>query len=448
MRRALFALLIRSLAAQTLAVTDCTVIDPRNGAAMPHRTIVISAERITAVGPAASVRVPAGALVVRGSGKFVIPGLWDMHVHPGEIEEDWFPLYLANGLTGLREMAASEKNLPLQRKYQQEVASGRRVGPELLSTLFSMDVPAVNTDREARAEVARRASMGMRYIKVYNGLSREAYFAIADECRRRGLQMVGHIPDRISAREAARAGQASVEHLDGVLLACSRKEAEARWFVERNRYPWKMLLDTFDPAKADALIDSFRESGVWQTPTLVIYRIASLARNHQLPADPRLDYARRDYLKAWPRESLEMPFAGIDAESARRLLTVYKDLVRRMQQRGVRILAGTDTPIAYCLPGFALHDELALLVESGLSPAEALRTATWNPAEFLHLTADYGSVEPGKVADLVVLDANPLVAISNTTRIQSVVRRGHAIDAAALQRMLDGVRKSVATAGR
>ena len=166
MRRALLALLIRSLAAQTLAVTDCTVIDPRNSAAMPHRTIVISGERITAVGPAASVRVPAGARVVRGSGKFVIPGLWDMHVHPGEIEEDWFPLYLANGLTGLREMAASEKNLPLQRKYQQEVATGRRVGPELMSTLFSMDVPAIGTEREARAEVARRASMGLRYIKV------------------------------------------------------------------------------------------------------------------------------------------------------------------------------------------------------------------------------------------------------------------------------------------
>ena len=143
-----------------------------------------------------------------------------------------------------------------------------------------------------------------------------------------------------------------------------------------------------------------------------------------------------------------MPFAGIDAESARRLLTVYKDLVRRMQQRGVRILAGTDTPIAYCLPGFALHDELALLVESGLSPAEALRTATWNPAEFLHLTAEYGSLEPGKVADLVVLDANPLLAISNTTRIYAVVRRGHAIDAAALQRMLEGVRKAGAAAGR
>jgi hypothetical protein len=170
-------------------------------------------------------------------------------------------------------------------------------------------------------------------------------FHLADECRKRGLQMVGHIPDQVSAREVARAGQASVEHLDGILLACSCKEAEARWMVQHNRYPWKMLLDTFDSAKADALIESFHAGGVWQTPTLVIHRIASLAQDHRLHGDTPIQYARRDYLTAWPRESLEMPFADLDADSARRLLAVYKDLVRRMEQRGVRILAGTDTAL-------------------------------------------------------------------------------------------------------
>jgi len=126
------------------------------------------------------------------------------------------------------------------------------------------------------------------------------------------------------------------------------------------------------------------------------------------------------------------------------MLVVYKDLIRRMQQRGVRILAGTDTPNAYCMPGFALHGELALLAEAGLTPADALRTATWNPAEFLRITQDYGSIEPGKVADLVVLDANPLTAIANTSGIHAVVRRGHLIDSAALRSMLEGVRTRVA----
>jgi Amidohydrolase family len=442
-RGVVFALLIPSLAAQTVVLTNCTVIDPRNGTATPNRSIVIRGDRITGLGPTASTRIPPGARIMRASGKFVIPGLWDMHVHVGEIEEDWFPLYLANGLTGLREMGASEKNVQQQRQYEQDLAGGRRLGPELFWTHFPMDVPGVASERQARAEVARRAAMGARYIKVYNGLSREAYFAIADECRRRGLQMVGHIPDRISAREVGRAGQASVEHLDGVLLACSRNEAAARWMVQQNRYPWTRLLDTFDPAKADALIDSFREGNVWQTPTLMIYRIASLARDGKLPGDARIEYARRDYLKAWPREALEMPFAGIDAGSARRMLAVYKDLVRRMHQRGVRILAGTDAPYAYCIPGFALHEELTLLVEAGLSPAEALRTATWNPAEFMRATGDYGSIEAGKVADLLVLDANPLIAIANTTRIHAVVRRGRPLDSAALRSMLEGVRAQV-----
>jgi len=258
----LVILLLSSLTAQTVALTDCTIIDPRTGEAQTSRSIVIRGDRILTVGTSAAARIPAGARIVRTSGKFVIPGLWDMHVHVGEIEEDWFPLYLANGLTGLREMAASETNVHRQRQYQQDLAGGRRLGPELYWTHFSMEAPAIRTAAEARAEVARRAAMGTHYIKVSNGLSREAYFAIADECRKRGLQMVGHIPDAVSAREVARAGQSSVEHLDGILLACSRKEAEARWLVQHNRYPWKMLLDTFDPAKADALIESFREGHV------------------------------------------------------------------------------------------------------------------------------------------------------------------------------------------
>jgi hypothetical protein len=437
-RCAALVLLVPPLIGQTIALTDCTLIDPRSGASTPHTTIVIEGDRIAARGPAP--RIPAGARIVRASGKFVIPGLWDMHVHVGEIEEDWFPLYLANGVTGLREMAASGNNAPRQRQYQQDLAAGRRLGPELSWTLFAMDAPGIENAGQARAEVARRAAMGLTYIKIYNGLSREAYFAIADECRKRGLQMVGHIPDRISAREVAQAGQSSVEHLDGILLACSRKEAEPRWMMQHNQVVWKMLLDTFDSAKADALIESFRAGGVWQTPRLVIHKIASLAQEHRLPGDAPIEYARRDYLQAWPREALEGPFGGPDAVTARRLLAVYRDLVRRMEQRGVRILAGTDTPYPYCVPGFALHQELALLVEAGLSPAAALRAATSNPAEFMHVSRDYGAIDPGKVADLVVLDADPLAAIANTARIHAVVRRGHLIDAAALRAMLDVVR--------
>ena len=222
--------------------------------------------------------------------------------------------------------------------------------------------------------------------------------------------------------------------------------------VQHHQNVWQMLLDTFDSAKADRLIESFRAGGVWQTPTLGIYRIASLAQDHKLPGDAPIQYARQDYLKAWPREALEGPMGRLNAETARRVFTLYKDLVRRMEQRGVRILAGTDTPYPYCVPGFALHAELALLAEAGLSPPAALRTATWNPAEFLHMSRDFGSLEPGKVADLVVLDGNPLIAIANTTRVHAVMRRGRLMEAAALRSMLEGVRaavaKNVATTGR
>ena len=302
-RGAVLAYLLPALAAaQTIALIGCTVIDPRIGAATSNRTIVIRGDRIAQVGSAAAARIPSGARIVHAKGKFVIPGSWDMHVHVGEIEEDCFPLYLANGLTGLREMAASERNVPRQRQYQKDLAGGLRLGPELFWTHSPMDAAAIANEVQARAEIARRAAMGTRYIKIYNGLSRDVYFAIAAECRRRGLQMVGHIPDSVSAFEVGLAGQASVEHLDGVLLASSRNEAAGRWLAQGNRYPWKMLLDSFDSAKADALIDSFRDGGVWQTPTLTIYRTATLARDGKLPGDVPIEYARRDYLKAWPSE--------------------------------------------------------------------------------------------------------------------------------------------------
>jgi hypothetical protein len=208
--------------------------------------------------------------------------------------------------------------------------------------------------------------MGLSYIKIYDGLSREVYLAIAHDCRKRGLQMVGHIPDRIGAKRggASRAGirRTSGRHTAGLLP----KGAEARWMVQHNQNVWKMLLDTFDSAKADMQIESFRAGGVWQTPRLGIYRIPSLAERHKLPGDAPIQYARRDYLKAWPREALGGPMGGLDADTVRRLFTVYKDLVRRMEQRGVRILAGTNTPCPYCVPGFALHEELALLAEARL----------------------------------------------------------------------------------
>ena len=236
--------------------------------------------RIAARGPNASTRIPAGARIVRASGKFVIPGLWDMHVHVGAIEEDWFPLYLANGVTGLREMAASEENAPRQRQYEQNVANGRRVGPELFWTLFAMDAPRIDGARTARAEVARRAAMGLSYIKIYNGLSRESYFAIADECRKRGLRS-GTFPIRSAqARSRGRDRLRWNIWTDSCWRARAGRRKPDGWCSTagiRGRCCWT------HSAKANALIDSFREGGVWQTPTLTIHYIGSLARGGQLP---------------------------------------------------------------------------------------------------------------------------------------------------------------------
>ena len=302
-----------SAASPPLVFDDVSIVDAERVTITPKQRVVIRDGRISAAGPARATAIPPGATVIRATGKFLIPGLWDMHVHVGEIEEDWFPLYLANGITGLREMAADLKNIPKQKAYQQQIASGKRIGPDLIWTASPIDEKrpdkppplGVANAAEARAAVRYVQQLGASFIKVYNGLSREAYFAILDEARRRGMPVTGHLPDRITTREAAEAGQATIEHLDNILLACSSREQEGRNIltgVARGSLD-RLLLDTFQPSKADELFEIFRARNVWQTPTLMVLRAKAWSRDKRMTEDPQLQYVRPDYLKGW-RDSL------------------------------------------------------------------------------------------------------------------------------------------------
>jgi imidazolonepropionase-like amidohydrolase len=312
-----------------------------------------------------------------------------MHVHAGEIEEDWFALYLANGVTGLREMAASENHLVGQRRYRDELAAGKRIGPRLFWTGRPIDrqgpdAPApfgVRTAEEARAAVRHLRSLRASHVKVYSRLTREAYLAILEEAAKYRLPVTRHVPDAISPFEAAVRGQRSIEHLDA---AAGPEACESA------------------------------------------------------PVDPRLRYVRPDYLEWWRQSLRQAPGPWQDQANFRN----FRQIVRALAEHGVPILAGTDTPNPFCLPGFALHDELRLLVEAGLTPAAALRAATSSPARLLGL-ADSGTIAPGRRADLVLLEANPLADIRNTTRITAVAAAGRWFDRAALDAMLSKVEAAV-----
>ncbi len=401
--------------------------------------------------------------IIDARGKFLIPGLWDMHMHLG-LPEAFFPFLVAHGITGVREMFSGIPPQVIQQwrartDVPRIVASGFLDGP-LMQQPAPPGAFAVATPDQARYAVRVLKLSGYDFLKVYNSLPREAYFAIAQEARAVGIPFAGHVPEAVSPGEASEAGQRSQEHLINILLACSTDEVALR--AERLRvmtsdqisaeerlrllgFPkLEGLADTYDEAKAAVLFQTFVRNGTWQTPTLAL--LHGFAFGDEFVADPLVQKMPESWRKtAHPRDKFYMKdltpeeFDALTA-SIRALLDRYKKLVGDMHRAGVQFLAGTDTSLNNpVIPGKGLHQELALLVESGLTPREALETATVNPARYFGTLNQMGTIEAGKAADLVLLDANPLVNIHNTEKIRGVVMRGRYFSRAELDGMLDKV---------
>lgn len=437
--------------------TNATIIDVKGGTLKAGMTLIVSGGRISALGKTGKVRIPKNTRTVDASGKYVIPGLWDMHVHSmyeGR-PEFFFPLLIANGVTGVRELASS---FPLERinSIRGEILEGKILGPRFGAVTGKMidgqskanyprpEFEFVATAEEARRLVRSRKEQGADFIKVYNWLPRDVYFAIADESKKQGLPFVGHIPVFVTAAEISDAGQKSVEHLTGVLQAVSSRETELlaalRDSPSRPQFSYLAssvaAAETFDERKAAALFLRFRKNGTWQCPTYVLKRARAFISDPAIKNDPRLKYIPLPVRKRWA--------AGpslADEASFRKIYQKDLELAGAMQRAGVGILAGTDTGFGnfYTIPGFSLHDELELLVSAGLTPLQSLQAATLNPAIFLGAQRALGTVEKGKIADLVLLDANPLEDIRNTRRINAVVANGRFLSREELDMLLANV---------
>jgi imidazolonepropionase-like amidohydrolase len=396
----------------SIAFTNVTVIDVAAGQAKAGQTVVITGNKIAAAGPSASVRVPTGARVIRSDGKYLIPGLWDAHVH--WYQRDLLPLFIANGVTGVRLMWG----FPFHREWARDAEAGKLSGPRVYMAGSIIDGPrpvwpnstAVANEQEARQAVRDSKAMGADFVKVYSLLPRDAYFAIANEARKQGIPFAGHVPNSVSALEASDAGQRSIEHLTGIPLATS-----------------------FDAA---ALFAGFRNNNTWQSPTLVVLRNTANLDDPALVSDPRLKYMPRSLTQQWDPKN-DFRFRNLTPEDKalrKRNFARQKQLVGEMNRAGVAIVAGTDTLNPYCFPGFSLHDELALLVEAGLSPMQALQSATINVARLVGRDKELGTLEAGKLADLVLLDADPVRDIHNTQRIRAVMTNGRLWERTALDR--------------
>jgi imidazolonepropionase-like amidohydrolase len=456
--------LVNVTAAQSdnLAITHVTVINPGFSQTQSNMTILIRGDEIILVGNSQVISVPRSATVIDGTGEFVIPGLWDMHTHFRDAKRD-LKMDLANGVLGIRNMGGAAKEVfPLR----DAIAAGQQLGPKIVASGSIVDGPnswsnpkftvSVGTAEEARSAVIALKKEGANFIKVYDGLSPTAYYAIADETKKLGFYFAGHRPSAISVKEASNAGQRSIEH--GVVLSggSSTEEEDIKQAVDQSTFEEALRTKNFSliPAKiakdGNEMLDHFSQglanqtyrllanNKTFLTPTLVTEHALTFIDDLKANPDPRMVYVAAEELQWWkPENGMLTKYRTPEYISFRkREYAKMLEEIPHAQALGVRFLAGTDITIPYTYPGFSLHDELELFVEAGLTPMQALETATTNPAELLGLKGRWGQVAPGFTANLVLLKADPLVNISNTRKIEAVVVSGKLLDRPKLDRLL------------
>jgi hypothetical protein len=412
-------LAIRPLAAQTpaLAITRVSVIDVATGRIDANSTVVIESGTITSV--ALGGKPPARARVIDGRGAFLIPGLWDMHAHTEATGEAWLPLYVANGVTGIRDMGSA---LDYVLQMRDATASGAILGPRIVAAGPILDdAPGewpfrmrVKTADDGRAAVQLLKRRGVDLIKVHDNTPQQVFFAIAEEARRQNLPLAGHVPRGLTVEQVVEAGQRSIEHLSSgrVWRTCSGGA-------------------TYQAEKCRPLFEMLAKERVWQTPTLgAIAELLSIGTPRSEISADQMAYAGKAVRKMWAGNQGLVNPAAIDAVRATAATSAI--VIGDMAKAGVGVLSGCDSMIA----GFCVHDELVAMVRGGMSPLAALQTATLNPARYLGIDAAAGSIAPGRRADVVLLDSNPLADIANVRRIRAVVVGGRWLDRRALDEML------------
>ena len=419
-------------------------------------TVLISGNKITGIAKSGKIKIPPHAMIVDASGKFLIPGLWDMHVHvfhyrhPVPPDTYDFPLFIANGVTGVREMWTKGEKMNQIKLWRRQFYDQPGTVPRFVAVGTLVDglpntwpnCDTVSTAEQARLMVDKIKASGVDFVKVYDNLNRESYFAIADEAKKQHIPFAGHIPFSILLKEASDAGQRTVEHLTGgstedckIIANLAKNDIPEAKASRSPDLPYmEQVVEVCNEEKALDLFRRFAKNDTWEVPTLVIKKhvatdTATLHRDERLKYIPGGKSA--DYGSSWWFSLAPGKMDTLVKQEHRCF-----ELVRWMHKAGIKLMAGTDVSNPYSFPGFSLHDELALFVEAGLTPYEALKTATVHPAEFMGMTDSLGTIQKDHNADLVLLDANPLENIHNTKRIYGVIVNGKYLSRKVLDIML------------
>ncbi|HKQ52409.1 MAG TPA: amidohydrolase family protein [Pyrinomonadaceae bacterium] len=441
---------------QLIAITNVNVIPMDRERILQDQTVVIRRGRIHKIGPASRLKAPKGARLLDGRGKYLMPGLVDMHTHlfsdddefPEELADEELFLMLANGVTTARLMIGT----PEQLKYRTQIARGELVGPTLYvaspqltgrkqGSTFNGRV--VTKAEEARAAVRDFKAAGYDFIKLTNFITPEVYEAVIDEAKKEKIRVVGHVDTRVGVRRALEARQ-QIEHLDAYLESVLKDDSPIKTSVSDiglfRKENWQSL-DFIDDDKVREIAKATARAGIYSTPTLTFFKMTfGLGMNEdEIRARPDFQFVPTKLREEWFAANKRL--LERQASEARRMnyVRVRDMLVREIHNAGGKIMAGSDTPELFLLYGWSLHREIRNLHAAGLSPYAALAAATRNPAEFLGALHEIGTIEQGKRADLILLDANPLEDLSNTERRAGVMVRGRWLTAEELQRRLDEI---------
>lgn len=451
-----------------IIITNVHIIDVKTGDVLTSRDVAITGERIVSIVEHRDGRSYSGE-VIDGNGKFLIPGLWDMHVHAshGGRAAGFWPLFIAHGVTGIRDMGSYTDSLLYWRAHSQRpgaVAPRVEIVSPFLAGNNPPPLPGMGGPFEVRVEDAESAiymvdslaKLGLDVIKVYDGLPREAYFAVVERTRELEMSFVGHVPHSVTLIEASQAGQKSFEHVTDLWASCLPGGREAladfAWtcarygmasdsaIIVRERLIGILAFSHPDTTYCGPLLELMQANGTWLTPTLTL--LLGELQPRRFDNDPRMRWIPQSLQELWNARP-RMP-AGQEASIGQQVLANAKRTVAIAHDAGIPILAGTDASgMPYIFAGSSLHDELALLVEVGLTSLQALQAATINPARFFQLTDELGTVEEGKLADLVLLDACPIHDITNTQRIRAVIAKGQLYRRTHLDRLLAEVEATV-----
>jgi hypothetical protein len=440
-----------------LILQHINVVDVEKGKIYSDQTVAITGDRISAISKASSFKATATDSLVDCTGQYLIPGLWDMHTHVWA-PDYFFSLFLGNGVTGIRGMF--EQALFANQWRERGLTPGELVprgyyaGPILdgPKPIWPGSIGITDAAQGRRVVDSLKNKLKVDFIKVYSLLEKDAFYGIAEEAKKQGIVFAGHVPNKLTLLEAVKAGQKSTEHLYGFIEAASDSsdyyyglvQGTIKDTVLANRTARREFLRrTFNEKKLAALIKELKGYDTWVCPTMTVNRGIAYLNDSNFRQDARLAYMIPMISNMWdPKKDFRFKTAG--PEYFRSELLDYelkKKIIRALHQGGIRLLAGTDTPNPFCFPGFSLHDELEIFTTCGLSPLQALQTATLNPALYFGIEKELGTVSTGKLADLLILKANPLDNIGNTRKIGAVILKGRFIGAAEVDGLLQKARK-------